>query len=87
MKGSVKNGTLSMRHATRVVRGRPEAKTYDEWQAEGFQVRKGQKATGRNKEGKATFLPSQVDYIPDEEFDEDDHQQFMDEYGYDRDWM
>jgi hypothetical protein len=60
-----------------------KARTYDEWKAEGFQVQKGEKATGRNAQGKATFLPSQVDYIPgDEDYDGDD--QFWAEYGDER---
>lgn len=35
--------------------------SYDDWQAAGFQVRKGQKATGVNKAGKPTFTREQVD--------------------------
>lgn len=34
--------------------------TYKEWKAKGFHVIKGQKATGRNKEGVATFTDKQV---------------------------
>lgn len=63
-----------------------KARTYKEWRAEGFQVQKGQKATGRNAKGEATFRSNQVDYIPDEDPDEEDYQHFMDIYGYDRDW-
>lgn len=36
------------------------SKTFDEWKATGYQVKKGEKATGRNDEGKATFRRTQV---------------------------
>lgn len=35
--------------------------TFDEWKALGYQVRRGEKASGRNKQGKATFNRDQVD--------------------------
>lgn len=34
--------------------------TYDEWVANGYRVWKGQKMTGRNEQGVATFRPEQV---------------------------
>lgn len=36
-------------------------KTYDEWMASGFHVVKGQKASGRDDNGKATFSHFQVE--------------------------
>lgn len=44
-------------------------KTYKEWRAAGKHVIKGQKATGRNEAGEATFTKSQVaeDYNPRDE--------------------
>ncbi len=41
--------------------------TFDEWKAAGFRVRKGEKATGRNHQGQATFTRDQVK--SDEDFD------------------
>ena len=41
--------------------------TFDEWKALGYRVRRGEKASGRNKQGKATFTRDQVD--EDESFD------------------
>ena len=38
-----------------------KAKTFDEWKAGGFRVRKGEKATGRNKQGVPTVTREQVD--------------------------
>lgn len=39
-----------------------KAMTYDDWQAAGFQVRKGEKATGRcPRTGKPTFTRAQVE--------------------------
>ncbi len=38
-----------------------KAKTFDEWKAAGFRVRKGEQATGRNPQGRATFTRDQVD--------------------------
>jgi len=38
-----------------------KAKTYDEWRELGYQVRKGEKSTGRNKDNRATFTRDQVD--------------------------
>lgn len=39
-----------------------KAKTYDEWREIGYQVRKGEKATGRDpKTGKPTFTRDQVE--------------------------
>ena len=42
------------------------AKTYDDWGLLGYHVRKGEKATGRDKAGKATFTRDQV-VAPEEE--------------------
>jgi hypothetical protein len=42
------------------------SKTYDEWKDLGYHVVRGEKATGRNVSGMATFSPDQV------EEDEDD---------------
>lgn len=70
--------------------------TYDEWKAKGFQVQKGQKATGRNTAGKCTFSGDQVqlrksrfNYNPNEEddFDQDDYDLWYDMYGHTRDWV
>jgi hypothetical protein len=41
--------------------------TFDEWKALGYRVRRGEKASGRNKQGKAAFTRDQVD--EDESFD------------------
>jgi hypothetical protein len=38
-----------------------KSKTYEEWREIGYQVMKGQKASGRNKDGKATFTREQVE--------------------------
>lgn len=38
-----------------------KAKTYDEWRELGYQVQEGEKATGRNAAGKATFTRNQVE--------------------------
>lgn len=48
-----------------------KARTYDEWRDLGYQVQKGEKATGRNKLGVPTFTREQVDDAPDF-FDEAD---------------
>lgn len=40
-------------------------KTFDEWKAKGYHVIKGQKASGRNAEGKATFNDRQVEKFVD----------------------
>ena len=48
-----------------------KAKTYEEWSELGYQVRKGEKATGRNKEGGATFTRDQTDER-DNDIDPDD---------------
>ncbi len=37
-----------------------EQKTYREWQENGYQVQRGETASGRNANGVATFLRSQV---------------------------
>lgn len=44
-----------------------KAKTFDEWKAAGFRVRRGEKATGRTKAGQATFTREQVE--ADDTFD------------------
>ena len=74
-------------------------KTFDEWKAEGWQVQKGEKATGHNDKGKATFAPSQVKragrrlrqkHLSGDYYDMDDYQadydRWYDEYGCTRDW-
>jgi hypothetical protein len=38
-----------------------KAKTYEDWQTIGYQVIKGEKSTGRDKNGKATFTRNQVE--------------------------
>ena len=52
-------------------------KTYQEWQDLGYHVRRGQKATGRNSGGKATFTIDQVSIYYDDPAD----------YEYEDDWM
>ncbi len=42
-----------------------KAKTYKEWQELGYQVRKGEKSTGRNKKLEPTFTREQVEDLPD----------------------
>lgn len=42
-----------------------ESKTYDEWKEEGYQVRKGEKAIGKDLNGDALFSEDQV-YDPDD---------------------
>jgi len=42
-----------------------KALPYDDWKAAGYHVRKGEKATGRNAQGKATFTRDQVDDTPE----------------------
>lgn len=43
-----------------------KAKTYEDWRLIGYQVIKGEKATGRDpKTGKATFTRNQVEDIVD----------------------
>lgn len=42
-----------------------KALTYDEWKAAGYQVMKGEKSTGRNKKGQATFTREQVQEAED----------------------
>ena len=49
-------------------------KTFDEWKAAGFWIRKGEKSTGRNKEGKPTFTRDQVD--ADDRFDRQNNLRF-----------
>lgn len=65
--------------------------TFDEWKAKGYHVIKGEKATGRNDKGKATFTQKQVchnhSYGDDDGDPEDDYNQWYDTYGYDRDWV
>lgn len=68
-------------------------RTFDEWKAAGYHVIKGQKSTGRNAAGKATFNEKQVelqwknrpDYGEGSDYEED-YDIFMAEYGYGRDW-
>lgn len=52
--------------------------TYDQWKEAGYQVRKGEKSTGRNEFGKATFSFDQVD--EDQEYDFDNGE-------YEDNWM
>ena len=56
-----------------------KAKTYDEWRDLGYQVQKGEKATGQNKDGKATFTRSQVEER--EIYDDMDDDFYMDHPG------
>lgn len=56
-----------------------KAKTYEEWKDLGYQVQKGEKSTGRNKEGKATFTRSQVKER--EEYDDMDDDTLIDHPG------
>jgi hypothetical protein len=37
-----------------------EGLTYDQWKADGYQVVRGEKATGRNADGVPTFTEDQV---------------------------
>lgn len=48
--------------------------TYDEWRALGYQVRRGEKASGRNAQGKTTFTRDQVEER--EDFDRQNNLQF-----------
>lgn len=41
--------------------------TYDEWLERGYHVKRGEKATGHNQKGQATFKRSQVE--EDDNFD------------------
>lgn len=51
-----------------------KALTYDDWRALGYQVRKGEKASGRNPQGKTTFTRDQVEERDD--FDRQNNLQF-----------
>jgi hypothetical protein len=51
-----------------------KALTYDEWKDLGYQVRRGEKANGRNLQGKATFNRDQVEER--EDFDRQNNLQF-----------
>lgn len=51
--------------------------TFDGWKARGYSVIKGQKSTGRNREGKATFSRAQVT----------DSRQGNEDDLYEDDWM
>lgn len=68
-------------------------KTFKEWKARGYHVIKGQKATGRNDAGEATFTKKQVavnhfyDCGDDGGDYQDDYDQFEAEYGHSRDWF
>lgn len=51
-----------------------KSRTYNEWKAAGFQVKKGEKSTHRNREGSPVFTKTQVKsaYDPaDEDYYED----------------
>lgn len=56
-----------------------EKKTYAEWKASGFQVNRGEKASGRNIDGAATFSRNQVKILvkeyrsPRDNFNSFDH--------------
>lgn len=56
-------------------------KTYDEWRQLGYQVRKGEKATGRNKKLEPTFTREQVDERFDPGEDPVDEDRFIDIHG------
>ena len=66
--------------------------TYKEWRSKGYQVVKGQKCVGVNKDKVAVFTIKQVKKkgspIQDGDYDYDgaDAQYFWDTYGYDRDY-
>lgn len=64
-----------------------EAWTFDEWKSRGYGVKKGQKATGRNAAGKATFTIDQVTETYNEpndwEYDDDDYWRLLYNLG---DW-
>jgi len=51
-----------------------KAKTFDEWKSAGFRVRRGEKATGKNKQGVPTFTRDQVD--DDDFFDRENNLRF-----------
>jgi hypothetical protein len=48
----------------KIIEGRTspaeEAHTFKEWKARGYMVKRGEKATGRNQDGAATFTKKQV---------------------------
>lgn len=49
----------------------PNSKTFKEWSALGYRIRYGEKATGRNGDGVATFNDAQVDWHDDDDYDGD----------------
>lgn len=49
-----------------------KALTYDTWKAAGYQVRKGEKASGRNAKGEPTFTRDQVEDAPERRKPEDE---------------
>lgn len=51
------HGTKTKPH----VKLKATPKTFKEWKAEGYHVMKGQKSTGRNTQGEATFSQKQVE--------------------------
>lgn len=73
-------------------------KTFDEWKAAGYSVRKGEKSVGRSASGHPLFTSAQVRsnpyrsrYRPVQDGDldntQEDYDRFYSEYGYDRDWL
>lgn len=63
---------------------RRTGRTYNEWLALGLQVRKGEKATGRSADGKATFTKEQTKSKTEPYSDPGDYdQEEADFYNYD----
>lgn len=48
------------------------SRTFNEWKAKGFHVKRGQKATGRNAAGVATFTKAQVERNIEYDYEEED---------------
>lgn len=66
-----------------------EYKTFKQWKKSGYHVVKGQKSRKRSPTGEALFCSNQVEANDpgDHDWDFDDHDQFMAEYGHSRDWI
>lgn len=72
------------------------SKTHDEWFLAGYRIGKGQKATGRNHAGVATFTKAQVMPLgqryrgkqvdPDEGADYEEDRDMADAFLHDYDW-
>lgn len=61
-----------------------EQHTYNEWLDKGYQVMFGEKATGRNKQGHATFSRKQVEEVYDEPGEEEWDMEYDQFVNYDR---